>query len=160
MKQLKILFFIAGILNIISCSIDKPIPGFLLDSSLDIFLKNSEGQDLLNTSAFNPANFKVYYLINGQKIEVNNPMMGYPRGFLVSNENPKFVRIFMNDLETELIPTTYIEWNTTDTDTIQTFYTRTENKVVYNKVWLNGSLVLGEGVVSTTPTGVGITLVK
>lgn len=155
----KIIFIITTLL-LISCSKDKPIPGFILDSSLDIFLKNSEGQDLLNTSAFNPANFKVYYLINGQKIEVNNPMMGYPRGFLVSNENPKFVRIFMNDLETELIPTTYIEWNTTDTDTIQTFYTRTENKVVYNKVWLNGSLVLGEGVVSTTPTGVGITLVK
>jgi hypothetical protein len=155
----KIIFILVTVL-MLSCSKGQPITGFIVGGSLDIFLRNSEGQDLLGTTSFNPANFKVYNIINGQKVEINDPLMGSPRNFLVSSENPKFVRLFMNDLETEVLPTTYIEWNATDTDTIQTLYTRTENSVVYNKVWLNGNIVLAEGIVSTTPTGIGITLVK
>jgi hypothetical protein len=156
----KIIFILTTAL-MLSCSKDKPNSSFLVATSLEIFLENSEGQDLLNTPNFNSANFKVYHLINGQKIEYNKPLMDNPRGFVVSNyENQQYITIFMNELETEVLPTTYIEWNATDPDTIQTLYTRTENRVVFNKVWLNGNLVLGEGIVSTTPTGIGTTLVK
>lgn len=51
------------------------------------------------------------------------------------------MRLFMNDVPTELFPETYIKWNETDTDTIKASYGRGENFVICNKVWLNNRVV-------------------
>ena len=42
--------------------------------------------NLLNTANYNPDNFRIYNVINGQAIEVNDPLMDSPRNFFIDEE--------------------------------------------------------------------------
>lgn len=128
----------------ILCSCSKTPKPFnkVIDPSLFIYLKNSTGDNLLNTANYNSDNFRIYNEINGLVIEVNNPMSDHPRGFSIINDvNPICMGLSLNTTETELFPITYIKWNDTDTDTLKASYVRTENIIQCNGVWLNGVLV-------------------
>lgn len=161
MKLTTISFFITGLITLLSCSNDKSKnEGFYLDTGINIFLKNSHGENLLNTTNYNSDRFKIYYKINGQKIEVNNPLMDNPKGYAINNlTNPISMGLGMNDADTELLPITYIEWNDSDTDTLKTYYHRTENLIVWTKIWLNDEEI---SETTTPPNGSGrwITIVK
>ena len=115
------------------------------DTSVEISAKNVNGEDLLNPNnpnAYKTENIKIYYLINGEKQEVNDNKMDYPRSFLVYQNGEDFrIRIFKNNSKIEGLPITYIKWNENETDTIQTEYDRTySNEPRMQKVWFNGEL--------------------
>jgi hypothetical protein len=156
----KTILFITVFLLFISCTEDKPCSCFNIDAHINLFLKDSQGANLLNTTNYNSANYKIYYELNGQKIEVNNPLSGYPRGFLIDYENNTiYMRLFLNIDENETMPVTYIEWNNTDTDTLRVSVLRTENSIVWDKLWVNDELVYQPGTPNGT-TGREITIVK
>jgi hypothetical protein len=161
MKQLTIFFFIAGIASILSCNNDNIIKGVIVDVGVNIFLKDEQGENLLNTSNYNSDNFKIFHEIDGQKIEVYNPLMDSPKGFSIINENNlKYINLSMNMDENVAIPITYIQWNDTDTDTLKTTYSRKENSVIWNKLWLNNKVVWDSGT-PNGPTGMrDITIIK
>lgn len=129
-------------MQLTSCDNGKENPSeFVLDNDLNFYLKDNTGSNLLNTANYLEENFRVYNLINGEVIEVFNPMMDYPRNFFIKDEsNPISMRLFLNNSDTEEFPVTYIKWNGTDTDTIKASYVRSENSVVLDQVWINDVL--------------------
>ncbi|MBB6680266.1 hypothetical protein H4O20_02300 [Aequorivita sp. 609] len=115
------------------------------DTAVEISLKDHSGIDMLNPNnqnAYRADEIKIYYLVNGEKQEIFDPNMDYPRNFLIyQNENEYRIRIFQNSVETEELPITYVEWNENETDTLQAEYDRTyNNQPRVQKVWFNGEL--------------------
>lgn len=165
MKQLKRFILILGTIIILSCNSDdnkSNSQGFLFDGSVNIFLKNSQGENLINTATFNSNNYKIYYEINGQKTEVNNPLMDAPKGFYINQEsNPISMRLYLNvpPNENTTSTTTYIEWNNSDTDTLKTHFVKGDGYLVWAKLWLNDEVVWEEGS-STSNLGREITIIK
>ena len=65
--------------------------------------------------------------------------MDYPRNFMLYKaDNENRIRISMNHSETSEKPITYIQWNNSDTDTIEVVYERINKSIFKRKVWLNG----------------------
>lgn len=116
---------------------------FNLEHGINIILKNSNGELLLNTENYNPNNFKMYYNINGQKIEYNMPNYDSPKGFFINNDySPNYVNFLLNSINQDTASsTTYIEWNENETDTIKATFLKGEGYFVIDKVWVNGDYV-------------------
>lgn len=116
-----------------------------LDTGIEFSVFNSLNEDLLdpNTSGhLIESDIKLFYVINGKTKEVFNPGLDYPRNFHIYRHiNEYRVSISLNDTETSNKPITYIKWNNTDIDTIETTYIRTNNAIMKNKVWFNGHLI-------------------
>jgi len=145
MKNL-ILFIVLLIFNSCSTDSNKSNDAVNIDNGVTIFLKSIEGNNLLNTTNYNSNVFKIYYKINNENIEINNPNNDFPRNYYINNEsNPISMKLFLNHSVTEEYPITLIEWNTNDTDTIKTYFRRgIENNTDYEiceKIWLNDVLI-------------------
>lgn len=152
---------LAAVLLLCACSQDNPVPSsYVVDNYVDIYLKNEQGDNLLNTSEFNSNEFKIFYLLNGNAVEIYNPQMDAPRNFFIITEtDPICMRLFLNDVASESFPITYIKWNETDTDTLKASFLRGENYVRCSGVWLNDELVWDQSTPSEG-TGRSITIVK
>lgn len=146
-------FFILILLAIFSCSKDnepeEQYNGFNFDAGMEFSVYNSQNEDLLNPenqSHLDSANIKLFYVINGEKKEVYNPNLDSPRNFMIyKHENDYRIRVFLNHSETSYKPITYIQWNDSDTDTIEVSYQRTQNATLQNKIWLNGEQIWERG---------------
>jgi len=131
---------------------DEPF-GFILETGVDFNLLNQEREDLLNplTPDYFPVeNMKLYYLINGEKIEVYDPLMDSPRNIiLITETTPYSLRCFtyaglegMTHEENGLkigISITYLELNEEVIDTIKTEWSyREDTSFVNHMIWYNG----------------------
>jgi len=116
-----------------------------LDMGMEFSVFNSNNQDLLDTATvghLRESEIKLLYVIDGKTQEVYNANYDNPKNFSVfKHENEYRIGIVMNYTETSDKPITYIKWNDADTDTIEATYIRTDNAVMKNKVWFNGSLI-------------------
>lgn len=138
-----LLFFLTAVL-FNSCNSDDK-DQFIIDTAINISLKDKDGNDLLSTDSPNSLNqneFKLYYEINGEQVEVNDEELDYSKGFFIyQHENEFRIRIFPNSQNNSLITNTYIKWNKTDTDTIRCEIERSNSSEVCKKVWFNDKLV-------------------
>ena len=80
MKNL-ILFIVLLIFNSCSTDSNKSNDAVNIDNGVTIFLKSIEGNNLLNTTNYNSNAFKIYYKINNENIEINNPNNDFPRNY-------------------------------------------------------------------------------
>jgi hypothetical protein len=113
-----------------------------MQTSIVLNLKNSAGETLFNTENYNPENFKIYYEINGQKLEFYMPNYDNPRGFSMGyDQDPILMGMVLNTINEQVLPsTTYIEWNENETDTITATFLKGDGYFIVNKVWVNGEL--------------------
>ena len=120
-----------------------------LDTSIEFSVYNSQNEDLLdtgNTNHLDVTNIKLFYLINGEKKEVNNPNYDNPRGFRIfKHENEYRIAVSLNNTETSEKPITYIQWNDNDIDTIEVAIKRTQKSILQDEIWLNGIHVWERG---------------
>ncbi|MDA3780794.1 MAG: hypothetical protein PF487_11340 [Bacteroidales bacterium] len=141
---MKYLFFILSIMFFLSCNKDDS-EQFIIDTAINISVKDAEGNDLLNSNSSNSLNqnvFKVIYEINGEQIEINDENLDYPKGFFVyQHENEYRIRVFPNTAKNTSYPITYIQWSEIDTDTLKCEIDSTESSEICKKVWLNNELV-------------------
>ena len=121
---------------------------FSLGAVIELGIRNSAGVDLLNPNnqeSFNESDIKLFYLINGNVEEVNNPTADLPRNFQIFEQNGSYrIGISLNYSESEELPITYVQWNETDTDTLKCKIRRTSSLVTAEKVWLNDELIWDE----------------
>jgi len=139
MKKL-ILFLV--VVSLFACSkSDEASSAVHLDVTFDFLISNSENVDLLDPSSpnhFKEEDIKLFYEVDGERIEVYDPLMDNPRNFfLYKHENEYRIKVFLNDFNTSDKSITYIQWNDTDTDTVEALFNRTGNSVQVSKVWLN-----------------------
>lgn len=131
----------------VSCSKnndDEPQNQYSINRGVEISLKDSNGEDLLdpnNPTGYKADEIKLYYLINGEKQEVFDPNMDNPRNSLIYNHDSEYrIGISLNDTDSETLPITYVEWNEIETDTLQAEFFKTENTIQVIKTWFNGEL--------------------
>ena len=141
---MKYLFFILLAMLFTSCNSDDN-ELVIIDTAINISVKDVDGNDLLNTNNPNSLNqneFKIFYELDGEQIEVNDENLDYPKGFFVyQHENEFRIRIFPNTDKNALYPITYIKWREMDTDTIKCEIDRNGSSEICKKVWLNNELV-------------------
>ncbi len=149
---MKNLLIILAITTFFSCnkSDDSEIPyGTNLDRGIQFSVFNSENEDLLNPDSPNHldvSKIKLFYVVNGEEIEVYNPNLDHPRNInIFEYENVYRIGISLNDTETSDRPITYLRWNDQDFDTIEVTYERSPGAVLKNRVWLNGEEVWERG---------------
>jgi hypothetical protein len=142
----RILILILAIMTVYGCDkTEEQNNNYNLDIVMEFSVFNTNDQDLLDTATvghFNESVFKLFYVIDGEIHDVYNPNYDNPRNFKVyKHKNEYRIGIGMNYTESSEKPITYIQWNETDTDTIEAEYIRTDNAVMKNKVWFNGKLI-------------------
>ncbi|MEM9548808.1 MAG: hypothetical protein AAGA77_22680 [Bacteroidota bacterium] len=138
MRYLSSILSIAMAAMITSCD-KSPDSAEVIGNSLDLYVQNSNGENLLG-STYLIEDIKLYYLNNGKTEEVFDANMAAPRNVkFVDIEGNTALRIFAN-LNDEEYPTTYLEWNAEDTDTIRCHYYRSEDNstIQIDSVWYNG----------------------
>jgi hypothetical protein len=148
MKNLLIILMISTLLACSNNSQSNDMEeqnGYYLNAGIEFSIVDSDNKDLLNPENLNYLdinNIKLFYLINGEKKEIYNPNMDYPRNFLIyQHENEYRIRIFLNHTDTEDKPMTYVQWSEKDIDTIETIYRRTQNSIIQETLWLNGEQI-------------------
>lgn len=154
---MKNLIVLVIMIIIMSCSKEKEEPSaFVLNVNVEFSVLNSKGDDLLNleTIDYYPIDsMKLYYLINNEKVEVQDfdPQIGGGGIFLITETNPHRISIttyahgdegLVN--EEDGVKTgnsiAYLKLNNTDTDTIKTEWKAGDNYFYNSKVWYNGVL--------------------
>jgi len=134
------LYFVAFLF--MSCSGDDANNNAPMDVNFELSVRDNSNVDLLSPDVANTLNtsqIKLFYLIQGESIEVNNPSLDHPRNyFIFQHESEYRIRIFLNNETSEQQPVTYIKWNELDTDTIKVQYAANRTK---DKVWVNNELV-------------------
>lgn len=147
---MKNICFFFTLITLLSCDNSNPEESSdNIDNGIEFSISNSPNGDLLdpkNPNSLDFSNIKLFYVINGEKQEVYNPNLTYPRNFKIfKHENEYRIRVFLNDTETTDKTITYIQWNSSDTDTIEAAFDRNERSILKNKVWLNGNQVWERG---------------
>ena len=137
----------------LSCSKnEKPIKGFVYEVNVDFNILNQNGEDLLNskTSGYFPfEDMKLFYLINGEKVEVFDPNLDFPRSImLITETSPYTLRCFTSSSENGFTheenglkigtATAYLQLNVNDTDTLITEWTSGDYSFVNSEIWYNG----------------------
>lgn len=137
---MKNLFFLFMVLFLNSCDNDeKPIVGVNIHATIDLLLKDKNGNDLLGTANYPENKMYANYLINGKIVQNDNNgnISDNPSNISIHNQSGKhFAVINLNLSASEEYPITYIHWNEKDTDTIKAQYTRVENSILLNKCWI------------------------
>jgi hypothetical protein len=139
-------FYILSTLLLLGSCKEDITEGVNLDTDLGISVFNREGMDLLdpqNPESYKEEEIKIYYLIDGVKVEQRDPMMDNPRSFsLDKNDEKTLLLLYPNYTASEEFPVTFIQWNEADTDTLKCGYARSgKSSVVLTKVWYNGKLM-------------------
>ncbi len=141
---MKYLIFLLSAMIFSSCNSDDN-DLVIIDTAINISIKDINGNDLLNpnnSNSFNENEFKILYEINGEQIVVNDDNLSYPRGFFVyQHDNEYRIRIFPNTNQNVDYPITYIKWDELDIDTLKCEIERKESSTVCKKVWFNEELV-------------------
>jgi len=149
-----IAIFLITIAIAYSCS-KEPIDGpCIISVDVNFNILNQDGEDLLNPETpdyFPFEDMKLFYLINGEKVEVNDPNMDTPRNImLITETSPYTLRCFTSDSDAGFtheengskIGTSiaYLELNENDTDTVTTEWASKDCSFSNDKVWYNDEL--------------------
>ncbi|MXV37823.1 hypothetical protein GO491_03890 [Flavobacteriaceae bacterium Ap0902] len=141
---MKYLFLILTTMLFTSCNSDDN-EQVIIDTDINISVKDVDGNDLLNTNnpnSFNQNEFKIFYEIDGEQIEVNDENLDYSKGFFVYQHESEFrIRIFPNTNKNASYPITYIRWSEMDIDTLKCEIDRNGSSEICKKVWFNNELV-------------------
>ena len=140
-----------------SCNKSHPIPGVDLDTTVELWIRNKDGKNLLDSTTkgyYNVKDIKVFYVINGQKVEVFNPNLDAPRNFFTFKyeaNGESVLRIFLYPGTTnQEITTTYLQWRGNEVDTLKGLINRPYSNVTKcDKVWYNGKVTFDYATTGT-----------
>src|SRR5690606_15635014 len=112
MKTILNIVIFMSLITITGCSSDDNSGGnaAVVDTAIELSLKNGQGEDLLNPenpSGINQSGIKLFYLVNGEVQEVYDANMQNPRNFMIFYHEIKqnyVIRIFQNSSESEQNP--------------------------------------------------------
>ncbi|NPA67323.1 MAG: hypothetical protein GXO50_01810 [Chlorobi bacterium] len=142
---MKNLIYLLLVMSLIACSKEENTEQFIIDTDIDISLKDDDGNDLLdpnNTDSYDENTIKIIYEVNGEQFEFYDEKLDAPKGFFIyQHENEYRLRLFPNISDIENYPVTYIKWNESDTDTIKCLIERKFNSEICRKVWFNDKVV-------------------
>ncbi len=137
----KLVLFLA-LIPLFACSkTDEASPGYDLNRFFEFLVFNSQDVDILDPATpdhYKEEDIKLFYEVDREIFEVYNSNMSSSGNFSIyKHENEYRIKVFLNDSNTSGKSITHIQWNNTDTDTIEATFERTDHYCVVSKVWLN-----------------------
>lgn len=139
-------------MTVLSCGIELPGPGDIVDIHIDMIIRDTHGENLLEVNNNNKIvqdSIKIYYIENEIEKEVYIPNLDYPRNYFIydDNEYGKVFRVFLtNDFSLSGMRRVIVKWNSKEQDIIDEHFVREEiangrNEAAYcDSVWVNGVL--------------------
>ncbi len=135
------------VMSLISCKEDEDCCTNI-DAGVGIYVLDEDGNDLLNPENKNSighSDINISYVVGDQVVEVNNPNMDTPKGFLILEPEGSFSKyrlgLTLNTVEDDVNTITFIDWFDSKRDTIKSNIVRSENSIICTKIWFNESLV-------------------
>lgn len=131
-----------------------------VNTNIDIQIRNKEGEDLLNPStegSLNTSEIRVFYKTSAGWNEVYESTLDCPRQICVRQSGDSYVaRLFPNNITSDEITETRIQWNQQMSDVVKCKPKRNEEgKPVSNeKVWFNDELVLPDKMIPNSSNGI------
>ena len=151
----KIAYLFVTILLVLSCSDEKDCCSQIAGNNtlFEFSLVNQNGEDLLDENvqdSYNTNNIKLFNLIDGEEILINNPNSDSPNGYLIfEKDGLNLIRLSFD--ESNLIVSGIIEWNSNKRDEISLeMVQQSENVKRLIKIKYNGETVWDEGT-ATNP---------
>lgn len=131
-----------------SCNSDNNMEETNIEAGIVFYLLDKNGNDLLdpnNQNSIDLDDLRVYEVVNGEEIEINNPKLDGPRGFVLLEPEGIYdkyrLALGLNITETSNPTTTIVKWNSEDIDIFKAEYNRGNNFVICTKIWLNDEIV-------------------
>jgi len=154
---MKPLFLILTLIIMTNCNNDDidSQTGYNLESQIQIYYKKTNGDNLLDDNTVNHLNFndfKLFYEVNGNVTEVNDPNADYRKNMEIVTSGTPAPTLYLftnNDLsnivsdagkEKIVENVAYIQLSETDTDTIRTHSKTSKGYFLVSKVWYNDKL--------------------
>ncbi len=151
---MKNLFTLLLIAIVMGCSnddkdTDKPVVGFNIDATIDFKIENKDGSDLLNPdnpNALDLYNLHLYNIIDGKEVEIYNPLLASPKGFVLLKPEPILniteyrLRIFANIEDKATITSLCLKWADGSKDIIKSNIDRGDGYIIATKHWYNDVL--------------------
>lgn len=133
----------------LSCDNENKKEGFVIDTVVQMTLKNKNGEDLLNPNTvgtFNTDKIKIYYVDKQGKPQVYyESNLDNPKGyFIFKSENEYKIQIFTNTDSSISNPITIIKWNEEVSDTLKCEIQKEPNREICTKVWVNDLLMYSD----------------
>ncbi len=147
------------ILFIASCSKNDQVE-IPVNNHLDIQIRNTQGADLLNpktNGTLNTENVKVLYKTSAGWVEAFNASLDCPKQICFYESTGNFIaRLFPNDISSDVITETKIQWNDQNSDIIKCKPLRNQDGLVYSnaQVWFNDELVLPDKMIPGSSNGI------
>lgn len=132
--------------SITSCLELDAVPT-LYDTYVDIWVRDPSGKSLLDPNIeghFDRSQIRIFYVIDGDSIEVIRPRQDHPRNFAIIEEpqSGRFVFRVLPDEGTQNNEETItlIEWAPGEVDNLRCLIGRSEQAVFTRKIWYNDNL--------------------
>lgn len=127
--------------NRASANSDEPLNGFVIDSKLDVYLKDTSGKNIVGTTGYD--SFIINYENPIPKLETVINKDRYK--IFADADGNKFVRIFLNlGLSDSTTTNTEVKWNNEQTDNFKAEIIRGSTYIIVDKVYLNGQLICAD----------------
>ena len=146
MKNLTLISLLTVIIMFTSCSKDNNSAAYLA-VSVRVVVKDSLGNDLLdpdNRKGLDTDNIKIFHVKDGIAEQYFAGNLDHPKGYNIykpedfPNCEEYSISILLNSKETEDSPTTLVQWQKNDIDTIVAEYKRVPGYLAITKATFNG----------------------
>lgn len=133
----------------LSCDSESKNEGFVIDTVVQMTLKNKNGEDLLNPNTvgtFNTDKIKIYYVDEDGKPQVYyESNLDYPKGYFIFKSEQEYkIKIFVNTDSSINNPTTIVKWNEEVSDNLKCEILNEPNREICTKVWVNDLLMYSD----------------
>lgn len=120
--------------------------GVVVMQSINVSVKSKTGEDLIDPANANGIKeFKIYYLVSGEKKLYSNPYMDAPLGYRIWKHPAKefyYLNVLLDGSRGIPETQTFLQLgNSASQDTLKTQYRTDPTNIIAEKVWHNDQLV-------------------
>lgn len=141
-ETMKTKIFLAALILLAACSDKEKSEAFVIDTKIEIAVKDKDGNDLLNPQSeyyFDQSSVKVLYIVKDETDGTYSEKSALSNQYYIYKHEAGYrLAFFPNTDNKEEFPKTYIQWGENYRDTLSCKIYRGKNREIVTEVWING----------------------